>query len=75
MSKRASSPKPAPFTRRWLSVNEAAAYLSLHPQTVYDLIGRREIPAVHVGRAVRVDLRRLDERLEQQLERWRGRRR
>jgi excisionase family DNA binding protein len=40
--------------------------LSLHPMSVRKMIARGEIGAVHIGRAVRVDLRELERRLEQQ---------
>lgn len=50
--------------KRWISVKECAAYLSLHLKSVYVLIGRGEIPAARVGRSVRVDLKRLEEKME-----------
>ena len=62
--------------RRYISVRECAEYLSLHLQTVYSLIARGRIPAVRVGRAVRVDLRKLEAELEAQVkeaERWKRR--
>jgi excisionase family DNA binding protein len=62
--------------RRYISVRECAEFLSLHLKTVYSLIARGKIPAVRVGRAVRVDLRRLEAQLEAQVtatERWRRR--
>ena len=37
-----------------LDIPTAAAALSLSRSTVYELIARREIDAVHVGRAVRI---------------------
>lgn len=55
---------PAP--RRWITVDETASLLSLHPMSVRKMIARGEIGAVHIGRAVRVDLRELERRLEQQ---------
>jgi excisionase family DNA binding protein len=51
------------MTRRWISINSAAEYLALHPVTVRRLIDRGEIPAVRIGRNVRVDLKTLDEKL------------
>jgi excisionase family DNA binding protein len=57
-----------PPARRWISVSEAAAYLGLHPHGVRKMIYRGTIPAVHVGRSVRVDLKRLEAQLEAQLE-------
>jgi len=74
MPKPASLPKPAPFTRRWASVREVAELMGLHPMTCYDYAKRGLLPAIHIGRSVRIDLRRLEEQLGTQLER-RGRRR
>lgn len=37
-----------------LTVEEAAARLSLGRTTLYELLSRGEIKAVHIGRAVRV---------------------
>ena len=53
--------------RRYISVRECAEYLSLHLQTVYSYIAQGKIPAVRVGRAVRVDLRRLEAQLDAQV--------
>ena len=50
---------PAP-ARRWITVQEAAEYVGLHPWTIRDRIVRGIIPAVRLGRAVRVDLRALE---------------
>jgi len=55
---------PAP--RRWITVDETASLFSLHPMSVRKMIARGEIGAVRIGRAVRVDLRELERRLEQQ---------
>jgi excisionase family DNA binding protein len=52
---------PAP-ARRWITVQEAAKYTHLHLLTVRDMIARGIIPAVRLGRAVRVDLRALEKR-------------
>ena len=42
-----------------LTVNEAAAYLKLHPKTVYRLVKKGEIPAQRVGGAWRLYRARL----------------
>jgi len=52
---------PAP-ARRWITVQEAAKYTHLHRFTVRDMIARGIIPAVRLGRAVRVDLQALEKR-------------
>jgi len=51
--------------RRWISVKAVAEYLDIHPVTCRRLIDRGEIPATKVGRSVRVDLKRLEEILEE----------
>lgn len=56
--------------RRWITVREAAEYLSLHHKSIYRLIDSGEIEAGRIGKNVRVDLPRLIEKLEaQELER------
>jgi excisionase family DNA binding protein len=52
--------------RRWISPREAAEYIGVHPQTVYAMIARGEIPSARLGRKVLVDKRRLDAQLEGQ---------
>ncbi len=52
--------------RRYITVNEAAVYLSKHPITIRRQIDKGEIPASKIGRSVRVDLRALNEMLERQ---------
>lgn len=51
--------------KRWISIKEAAEYLSLHEITIRRLIDRRKIPASKVGRSVRVDLEKLNEQMQQ----------
>ena len=53
--------------RRWITVNECAELLSLHPMSVRKIIARGKIPAVRIGRTVRVDLRALEAQLEAQV--------
>ena len=51
-------------SRRWITVREAAEYLSIHYKSVYRLIDSGEIEAGRIGKNVRVDLPRLIEKLE-----------
>ena len=53
--------------RRWISVREASQYLSIHEITCRRLIDRGEIPACKVGGSIRIDKKRLDEKLEQRM--------
>jgi excisionase family DNA binding protein len=48
------------IAHRWITVQEAAEYTGLPPWTLRDRIARGIIPAVRLGRSVRVDLRALD---------------
>jgi excisionase family DNA binding protein len=55
---RASEPSPR---RLVLTVPEVAAELQIPASTVYDLIRRGVIPAVRVGKRIRVPKRRLED--------------
>jgi len=57
------------MVRRWITVKEAANYLSLHPTTVYRLIDHDLIPATRVGRNIRVDLKALEAMMEEEIAR------
>lgn len=59
-------PTPERPGARFITVDAAAEMLSLHPMSVRKMISRGEIGAVHLGRAVRVDLRKLEAQLEAQ---------
>lgn len=51
---------------RLITVKQAAIYLSLSQQTVYNLVQRNDIPFVRIGRAVRIDKNALDEMLNEE---------
>jgi len=51
--------------RRWISVRECGSYLSIHTKSVYRLIDHGEIPASKIGGSVRVDLKKLEELMEE----------
>lgn len=53
--------------KRWITVSETAEYLSLHPQSVYVLINRGQIPTARVGRNIRVDLKALEIMMEEEV--------
>ncbi len=46
--------------KRLLNAEEAGLYLGLHPQTMYDLAGSREIPSLKIGRLRKFDIQDLD---------------
>ena len=48
--------------RRWITVQEAADYTGLPSSTVRGMIVRGIVPAIRLGRAIRVDLRALEKR-------------
>ena len=50
--------------KRWITVSEAAKYLSLHPVTVRRKIDKEEIPAAKLGHSIRVDLTALGKQME-----------
>jgi excisionase family DNA binding protein len=50
--------------RRLLNVREAAQYLGLEVDTVYRKARLREVPCVKVGRALRFDVRALEQFIE-----------
>ena len=51
--------------RRLLNVREAAQYLGLEVDTVYKKSRLREVPCVKVGRALRFDVKALEQYIEQ----------
>ncbi len=57
--------KSAPLTRRLISVQEAADYIGLSPDTVYTMVSQRRIPYVKVGRLTKFDIALLDQWIKQ----------
>jgi excisionase family DNA binding protein len=60
-----------PFSeRRWLSIQEAADYLSIHVKTAYEWAYSGILPAVRIGRnrrTLRIDKKKIDQDFEDQL--------
>ena len=53
--------------RRWATINEAVAYLSVHPRTIRQLVYHGQIPQYSLGpRLKRLDLNELDAILTRQ---------
>jgi len=57
------------FPTAVLDVREAAAYLSVDPQTVYRLARRGELPHTRLGRAIRFRVEDVDRFLEERTSR------
>ena len=53
------------IARRLLNVREAAQYLGLEVDTIYKKSRLREVPCVKVGRALRFDVKALEQYIEQ----------
>jgi excisionase family DNA binding protein len=56
MSRHSASPRELP---RLLSIRAAAQITTIPATTLYTLVSRGELPAVRIGRAVRIDERDL----------------
>jgi excisionase family DNA binding protein len=44
-----------------MTVGEVAAYLKVHPKTIYRLAKRKELPSFRIGREYRFRLSEIDE--------------
>jgi excisionase family DNA binding protein len=52
--------------RRYVTIDEAAEYLSLHPATIRQMLADRRLTPYKLGpRVVRVDLNQIDDAMEQ----------
>ena len=65
-----------PTGRRWLTISQAAAFLSINPKTASAWCLTHRLPAARIGGRGpwRVDLRRLEESLDSQIKDINGRR-
>lgn len=55
--------------QRWLSVSDAADYLSVRPYTIRDLVWRGELPYVRLGKRFVFDRADLDKLAESRKQR------
>jgi len=55
-----------PIERRFITIAEAAVYLSISAKTCYKMAQRGELPSVKIGRLRRIDLKALAEKLAKQ---------
>jgi excisionase family DNA binding protein len=53
-----------PASPGWLTVHEIADALRVSPMTVYRLVRAGDLPAVHIGRSVRIRSRVLSDYLQ-----------
>jgi len=51
--------------KRWITVRETSEYLEIHEVTIRRLIDHGQIPACKIGGNIRIDLIKLNERLDQ----------
>lgn len=52
--------RAAETQKYWLTVKEAAEYLGVSTDLVYDGVARGELPALRLGRTIRVSLKTLE---------------
>jgi excisionase family DNA binding protein len=55
-----------PGPQKVMSVREVAAYLSMHPSTIYRLLKQHQIPAFRVGSAWRFNIETIEHWIRQQ---------
>lgn len=53
--------------QRLFSPAQAAAVLGIGRTKVYELIGRQELPVLHIGRSVRIPIEAIDAWIKRQL--------
>ena len=61
----ARPPKPPPLPRRLYDIQAVAAYLGISPWTVREFIWRGDLPCVKLGRRQYLDIRDVDQLIEQ----------
>lgn len=60
MTDPAPSHTPSPVLRQHISVPKAARLLDVDARVIYGLVKRGELPALHVGRAIRIAVEDLE---------------
>lgn len=53
-------------TKRFLTIQELSAYLSMPVSTIYKMVETRRIPFIKVGRILKFDVREIDSWMEKQ---------
>ena len=59
---------PSQKLRNLLTVKQTSEYLNVHVQTLYDLVERKEIPHIRLGRSIRFDLSEVIEHHRQDIQ-------
>ena len=55
--------------KRWIKIKEAAEYLSVNPKTIYRMLSAHQIPGIKIkGAGWRIDRKKLDKMLEEEME-------
>ena len=67
---RIDRPLEAPLNKMLMSVNETAEALSLSKTTVYNLIHRDDFPSVRIGGRTLINVKKLQEWLDNQSDIW-----
>jgi excisionase family DNA binding protein len=49
----------------WLTAEEVAQYIKVHPRTIHNLVKRKQLPAFLIGRALRFRKSDINEYMEQ----------
>ena len=55
--------------KRWMKIKETAEYLSVNTSTIYRMLSAHQIPGIKIkGAGWRIDRRKLDKMLEDEME-------
>jgi len=60
------------MTSRFLQISHVSELLDISETTARRLVKRGSLPAIRVGRQIRIDEKRLQEWLDQRSDEWRG---
>jgi len=60
------------MTNRFLQISHVSELLDISETTTRRLVKRGILPAIRVGRQIRIDEKRLQEWLDQRSDEWRG---
>lgn len=52
---------------RYLTIRQTSILLQLHEMTIRSMVNKKTLPACRFGRAIRIDVRKLEAQLEAQM--------